>query len=386
MVNQLYGAGLERMLDVLHRGGTPRRHGAGRPGRRRAGVRAAVGARSASLRRAAPGSPRALDSVRPYLGSHGGDVELLGVTDDGVVRLRLLGSCDSCPSSTVTLELAVEGAIQAAAPEVTSIEVDAPPAVSRGRDDPGRSPAGPARQPRRRAPTGPPTGCRCRSSRSSAVGELGGFRVDDVSLVAARLGGDVFAYRDHCPSCRSTLEGARLERRLGDSADIPDHGLSALPGPLRRPPRRRRPRLRPPSGAAADPAPIGRAERRRAGRPLRTVAMLSDPAKVSQSAERAVGPAPHHDNRPAADPSVATCDMCAEPIGDDHPHVVDIAEPAADVHLPGLPAVVHRRGCAPALSGGARPLPVLPRLHVDRPAGGTPSTSPSGWRSSSPAR
>ena len=51
---------------------------------------------------------RALDGVRPYLGSHGGDVELLGVTDDGVVRLRLLGSCDGCPSSSVTLKLAVE--------------------------------------------------------------------------------------------------------------------------------------------------------------------------------------------------------------------------------------------------------------------------------------
>ena len=41
-------------------------------------------------------------------------------------RLRLLGSCDSCPSSSVTLELAVEGAIQAAAPEIVSIEVVAP--------------------------------------------------------------------------------------------------------------------------------------------------------------------------------------------------------------------------------------------------------------------
>jgi Fe-S cluster biogenesis protein NfuA len=60
---------------------------------------------------------QALDSVRPYLGSHGGDVELLGVDGDGVVRLRLLGSCDGCPSSSVTLQLAVEGAVEAAAPD-----------------------------------------------------------------------------------------------------------------------------------------------------------------------------------------------------------------------------------------------------------------------------
>ena len=64
----------------------------------------------------------ALDSVRPYLGSHGGDVSLLGV-DDGVVRLQFQGSCKSCPSSAVTLELAVEDAVRAAAPEIDSIEV-----------------------------------------------------------------------------------------------------------------------------------------------------------------------------------------------------------------------------------------------------------------------
>ena len=68
----------------------------------------------------------ALDSVRPYLGSHGGDVTLLEVVDsqDGpVVRLQFAGSCKSCPSSAVTLEFAVEDAVRAAAPEITSIEV-----------------------------------------------------------------------------------------------------------------------------------------------------------------------------------------------------------------------------------------------------------------------
>ncbi len=68
----------------------------------------------------------ALDSVRPYLGSHGGDVALLEVVDseDGlVVRLQFAGSCKSCPSSAVTLEYAVEDAVRAAAPEITSIDV-----------------------------------------------------------------------------------------------------------------------------------------------------------------------------------------------------------------------------------------------------------------------
>ncbi|HKQ76499.1 MAG TPA: NifU family protein [Blastocatellia bacterium] len=63
---------------------------------------------------------KALDRTRPLLHSHGGDVELLGVAD-GVVRLRLAGSCRSCPSSTTTLKLAVEKAIYEAAPDVTEI-------------------------------------------------------------------------------------------------------------------------------------------------------------------------------------------------------------------------------------------------------------------------
>src|SRR6202040_2657016 len=71
----------------------------------------------------------ALDSVRPYLGSHGGDVHLVGVDGD-TVHLQFAGSCKSCPSSAVTLELAVEDAVRAAAPEISSIEVVTPEAAA----------------------------------------------------------------------------------------------------------------------------------------------------------------------------------------------------------------------------------------------------------------
>src|SRR5579863_8947236 len=66
---------------------------------------------------------RALDQVRPYLGSHAGGVEYLGVAD-GVARLRLEGSCHGCPSSTVTVRLAIEDAVKEAAPEVTEVSVE----------------------------------------------------------------------------------------------------------------------------------------------------------------------------------------------------------------------------------------------------------------------
>jgi Fe-S cluster biogenesis protein NfuA len=65
----------------------------------------------------------ALDEVRPYLEQHGGDVELLSV-DGGVARLRLQGSCNGCPSSTATLKLAIEDAIQRAAPDIERIEAE----------------------------------------------------------------------------------------------------------------------------------------------------------------------------------------------------------------------------------------------------------------------
>jgi Fe-S cluster biogenesis protein NfuA len=65
----------------------------------------------------------ALDEVRPYLASHGGGVELLGV-EEGVVRLRMEGSCDGCPSSAATLALAIEDAVHKAAPDVVGIEAD----------------------------------------------------------------------------------------------------------------------------------------------------------------------------------------------------------------------------------------------------------------------
>lgn len=77
---------------------------------------------------------RALEGVRPMLAQHGGDVELLDIdAAAGAVHLNLLGSCHGCPSSTVTLRMAVETAIAEAAPEIQIIDVeqpteDAPPA------------------------------------------------------------------------------------------------------------------------------------------------------------------------------------------------------------------------------------------------------------------
>lgn len=77
----------------------------------------------------------ALDTIRPYLEADGGNVSIEEITPDNVVRLRLLGSCGSCPMSIMTLKAGIEQAIMRAVPEIEGIEainltdIDDPAAV-----------------------------------------------------------------------------------------------------------------------------------------------------------------------------------------------------------------------------------------------------------------
>ncbi|MFJ1762533.1 NifU family protein [Amycolatopsis sp. NPDC088138] len=65
----------------------------------------------------------ALDKVRPFLGSHAGDVELVEIDSEGVLKLQLQGTCDGCPSSTVTAKYAIEKVVREAAPEISDVVV-----------------------------------------------------------------------------------------------------------------------------------------------------------------------------------------------------------------------------------------------------------------------
>ena len=64
----------------------------------------------------------ALDSIRPYLETDGGNVSVAEITPDNVVKLQLLGSCGSCPMSIMTLKAGIEQAIKKAVPEITAVE------------------------------------------------------------------------------------------------------------------------------------------------------------------------------------------------------------------------------------------------------------------------
>lgn len=64
----------------------------------------------------------ALQSIRPFLQKDGGDVELIEVTSDNVVKVRLLGACESCTMNTMTLRAGIEEAVKNAIPEIKSVE------------------------------------------------------------------------------------------------------------------------------------------------------------------------------------------------------------------------------------------------------------------------
>ena len=163
---------------------------------------------------------RALDRVRPDLGSHAGGVEYLGVAA-GVARLKLEGSCSGCPSSTVTVQLAIEGAVLDAAPEVTSVVVEgmtpAPPApallqIGRRPDEvpaelvqaaaTGQIQAGNGVGWVTLPNIGPP------SSRPVSAS------ADGLPVIVCSVRGTLYAYRDGCAGCGSSLAEGELDREV----------------------------------------------------------------------------------------------------------------------------------------------------------------------------
>ena len=65
---------------------------------------------------------KALDSMRPFLQSDDGDIELIEVTDDNIVKVKLIGACEVCPMSQMTLRAGVERALMIKVPEVRRVE------------------------------------------------------------------------------------------------------------------------------------------------------------------------------------------------------------------------------------------------------------------------
>jgi len=144
---------------------------------------------------------RALNKVRPYLGSHAGGVDFLGVDDEGIVHLRLEGSCHGCPSSTITVKLAIERAIEEAAPEVMGFAVEGvveqTPRQVISLDSLRRNGS---------APPDGPSGNWIAVDGLSALGSgtVTPVHVEGVPVVVCRLDDAFFAYQNQCPACGGT--------------------------------------------------------------------------------------------------------------------------------------------------------------------------------------
>jgi Fe-S cluster biogenesis protein NfuA/nitrite reductase/ring-hydroxylating ferredoxin subunit len=139
---------------------------------------------------------RALDRVRPYLGSHAGGVDYLGVDSAGIAQLSLEGSCQGCPSSAMTVRMAIETAIMDAAPDIAGVEV-AGVTKAESESDLLQIGMGPPPSWTAVADVGPPTG---QAQTVSVHGKT-------VMLCSVR--GTLYAYRDSCV-CGGSLESAGL--------------------------------------------------------------------------------------------------------------------------------------------------------------------------------
>jgi len=162
----------------------------------------------------------ALEEVRPYLESHGGDVELLAL-EEGVAHLRLEGSCSGCPSSTMTLKLAIENAIRKAAPEVEEVVADTGVAASQGA--PGEllqiELAAPVK-----AAAEPHDGSWIMAGGMPELAN-GGALVKPIAgqpVLFLKLDGRLYGYRPSCPACERSLAGAEVE---GVELSCPGCGL-----------------------------------------------------------------------------------------------------------------------------------------------------------------
>ncbi len=238
-VVQMYGGGLERIMDGLLQSG-------------HAGEQAARALTEDELvstlllihdLHPVPLAERvqaALDSVRPYMESHGGNVELLGL-EHGVARIHLRGSCSDCSASSVTLELAIKQALEDQAPDLEGLEVEgvAPQtsaagglpmatgfAPTPGIELPVVMSGGPS------APAPAPAWFSVDSLGEPDDASLTPVTVAGTALVLASVESSLLAYRDVCAGCGGPLHAGELKagalacHRCSRSVFLPRAGRS----------------------------------------------------------------------------------------------------------------------------------------------------------------
>lgn len=169
----------------------------------------------------------ALDEVRPYIHSHGGEVELLRV-EDGVVHLRLAGACNGCAGSAMTLRRGIEEVLRARYGAFKGIVAHEPEASA------PLVQLGTLRR---------PVFVEAGAAEDVAPGRLRAVVVDDVPVLLANVDGEIYGFRNACAVDGLPLEGGRLagavlvcpwhncayDARSGKRVDEGDGALRVVP-------------------------------------------------------------------------------------------------------------------------------------------------------------
>ncbi len=232
-VMELYGDGLERIVAALEQAGP-----AGVAIRDELAADGAVGS-LLLIHDLYPVSledrvTEALDSVRPYMESHGGNVELLSLVD-GVAHLRLQGSCSGCSASQATLELAIKQALDEHAPDLEGLEVEG--VIEQAPIAHGPEPTG-FELPIAAAEAAPPSWVPLEGVARIGPGEIVAFDAGGTALLVANVAGSLLAYRDACAACGTALHAGELDGRMlrcgecGVEFDLPRAGRAAGNEPL----------------------------------------------------------------------------------------------------------------------------------------------------------
>ena len=157
---------------------------------------------------------QALTKVKPYMDSHGGSVEIVSL-ENGSAKLKLSGSCDGCPSSSVTLELGIKQAVEELCPDLVSLEVEGIATSAKNGSSSNHTEIG---------------WKVLKGLNELPDGAMTAVEIPGVSLLVCRVNKTLYAYRNLCPACdrsfsNGKLEGDILKCQLGHSFNVQHAGI-----------------------------------------------------------------------------------------------------------------------------------------------------------------
>lgn len=143
---------------------------------------------------------KALQKVRPYMDSHGGSVQIVGL-ENNIAKLRLSGSCKGCPSSASTLEFGIKQAISENCPDLLGLEIEGAPSQKLYQNG-NASHAG-------------ISGWKSLEGLSELKeGDLKSIQSNGIPLLICKVNGHLYAYKNICPACELPLNTGKLERSI----------------------------------------------------------------------------------------------------------------------------------------------------------------------------